>query len=149
MILNNKTSEGWKELYPKTLANNVELNNGKTIQNIVDDYEPSVRFGDGYSETEGKPTIILRDRMFITSFNATLSTMVQNKYLRNHFTLPFSNVESYTVNFTLVGPNSQTRYIYVREKNKDTFQLSTEALASYEEGYTANVDVQVIGVLEV
>lgn len=147
MIIKNKTDSGWEELYPKTLGNNVEMNDGKSVQDIVDEYEPSVRFGDGYDETGGKPTIIMHDRMFIMTYSTTMVNMVQNKYLRATVLLPFKNVESYNVNFNLTSGAGETQVVYVRAKNAGSFQISTIATGKYSSGYTADVDIQVIGIL--
>ncbi len=148
MIINHKTEDKWKELYPKTLADNVEMNDGKTIQDLVDGYEPSVRFGNGYTETNGKTTIIFKDKMFIMTQSLTMTSITQNKYHRLRVALPFSNVESYNVSVTLTDGVGQTQNVYVREKNKDNFQLSTIAIDTYDDGYTVDVDIQVVGVLE-
>lgn len=148
MIIKNRTAGGWEELYPKTLAGNVLLNNGKNLQEELDNDDSSIEIIESDRENQVSKTIIIDNKFFIFSAEATLVSVTQNKYVRSSVIFPFDNAGFFTATANLVSSTaalSDTEHVYIREKHGNRVQVST--IGTYTSNDTVTVDVQVIGVL--
>lgn len=149
MIIRNRTDGGYEELYPKTLADNVLLNNGKSLQDEIDSDNTSIEIIDDTRENSTSKTIIFNNKFFIFSAEADLVSVTQNKYIRSSVLFPFDNAGFFTATANLVaasGSLEDTTHVYIREKHANRVQVST--IGDYGSNDEVTVDVQVVGVLE-
>lgn len=148
MIIKNLESGDWQELYPKTLARNVILNSGKDLQEELDSDDSSIEVIADERENQKSNTVIIDNKFFIFSAEATLVSVTQNKYVRSSVIFPFDNAGFFTATANLVSSTaalSDTEHVYIREKHGNRVQVST--IGTYTSNDTVTVDVQVIGVL--
>jgi len=148
LIIKNLESGDWQELYPKTLARNVILNSGKDLQEELDSDDSSIEVIADERENQKSNTVIIDNKFFIFSAEATLVSVTQNKYVRSSVIFPFDNAGFFTATANLVSSTaalSDTEHVYIREKHGNRVQVST--IGTYTSNDTVTVDVQVIGVL--
>src|SRR5699024_1466390 len=149
MIIKNLENGDWQELYPKTLAENVHLDNGKTVQEQFN-MSDSIEIIEDSRENQTSRTVVINNKFFFFSATAKLTSVTQNKYVRSSVLFPFNNaVPTSLVTSALFVESSSsaedTTHLYVREKHANRVQIST--IGTYTSSDTVTVDVQVTGML--
>lgn len=109
MIIKNNVNGTWKELYPKTLADNVELDDGRTVQEYKEDVDS--RFPDQTYLWEGGVVLSGSDTVIPSKPLSECSTGWQLVWKRVDGAQQFQYSEIPKLHINIASSNAGTRQV--------------------------------------